>query len=67
MNNYNINIDGMSCQHCVMNVKNAIDSLEGIQSSEVAVGKAAVLYDESKTSQEAISNAVVTAGFKVLN
>ncbi|MEE8422998.1 MAG: heavy-metal-associated domain-containing protein [Thermodesulfobacteriota bacterium] len=30
-----LKIDGMSCQHCVMSVKKAIDWVEGVSSSDV--------------------------------
>jgi copper chaperone len=57
-------IDGMSCQHCVMRVKKAIDGLEGVSSSEVSVGSAKAVFDESKTNRDAIVNAVQNAGYK---
>jgi copper chaperone CopZ len=48
-----------------MSVQKALDSIEGITSTEVTVGNAKVAYDESKTSDETIISAVVTAGYKV--
>ncbi len=60
-----LKIDGMSCQHCVMSVKKAIDGLEGVSSSDVSVGAAKVVYDESKTNKGAIEKAVQSAGYKV--
>jgi copper chaperone CopZ len=58
-----IKIEGMSCQHCVMSVKNAIDGLDGINSSDVTVGLAKVIYDDSKTSNDTIIQAVKNAGY----
>ena len=58
-------IDGMSCQHCIMNVKKAVDAVEGINSSEVSVGSAKVLYDDIKTDEDAFIKAVQDAGYKV--
>ncbi len=60
-----IKIEGMSCQHCVMRVKKAIDGVEGVNSSDVSVGSATVSFDESKTSREAIVKAIEGAGYKV--
>ena len=60
----NINIEGMSCQHCVMAVKKAIGGLKGIDNAEVAIGSAAVKYDESKVKEEEIEAAIEKAGFK---
>ncbi len=50
-----IKIEGMSCQHCVMSVKKAVDGLEGVSSSDVSIGSARVVYDEPKTDREAYS------------
>jgi len=58
-------IDGMSCQHCVMSVKKAVDSVEGINSSEVSVGSAKISYDDIKTERDAFVKAVQDAGYKV--
>ncbi len=65
MSEITLKIDGMSCQHCVMSVKKAIDGVEGVSSSDVAVGSATVAYDKSKTSSETISSAVTNAGYKI--
>ena len=59
-----LKIDGMSCGHCVMSVKKAIEGVEGVSSSEVAVGTAKVVYDES-TDTDAIKDAVRNAGYKI--
>lgn len=61
----NIKIEGMSCQHCVAAVKKAIDGLDGISSSDVSIGSAKVIYDDSKADEESIVNAVTTAGYKI--
>ena len=60
-----LKIEGMSCGHCVMSVKKAIDGLEGVSTSDVEVGSAKVTYDESKTNSDAIAGAVTSAGYKV--
>ncbi len=62
----NLKIDGMSCQHCVMSVKKALDELDGVTSSEVEIGSARVSYEESKTDKDAIENAVKNAGYKII-
>jgi copper chaperone len=60
-----LKIEGMSCGHCVMSVKKAIDGVEGVSTSDVEVGSAKVTYDESKTDSDAIAGAVTSAGYKV--
>ena len=66
MTEIKMKIEGMSCQHCVMSVKKAVDGVQGVSSSDVSVGSATVLYDEVKTNKEVITGAVQTAGYKVI-
>jgi copper chaperone len=47
-----LQIDGMSCQHCVMRVKKAIEALSGVSEASVDVGVAKVTFDESKLQQK---------------
>ncbi len=61
-----LKIEGMSCQHCVMSVKKAIDSVEGVSSSDVTIGSARVIYDDDKASEELIKDAINKAGYKVI-
>ena len=65
MKEITINIEGMSCQHCVMRVKKAIEGLAGISGLSVEVGSAKVTFDEVKIQQADIENAVVKAGYKI--
>lgn len=61
-----LKIEGMSCQHCVMSVKKAIDGVNGVTGTDIVVGSAKVLYDESKTNKDAIVDAVQNAGYQVV-
>jgi copper chaperone len=58
-------IEGMTCMHCAMRVKKAIEALAGITSLTVEVGKAELRYDESLTSKTDIEAAVTKAGYKI--
>lgn len=60
-----LKIEGMSCQHCVMRVKKAIDGLGGISKAEVGIGNARIIYDDSKVKKEDIEAAVQKAGYSV--
>jgi copper chaperone CopZ len=66
MSDITLKIDGMSCQHCVMGVKEAIDKIEGVSSSNVSVGNARIVFDESKTTKVDFVKAVQDAGYKVV-
>ncbi|MGD0659351.1 MAG: heavy-metal-associated domain-containing protein [Syntrophorhabdales bacterium] len=59
----NLKIEGMSCQHCVMRVKKAIDALPGISGAEVGIGTAKINYDESKIQEKVLREAVEKAGY----
>lgn len=64
MNRTTLKIDGMSCGHCVMSVKKALESLDGVKIENVSVGSAAVEYDPAVASPEQIVEAVSDAGYK---
>jgi copper chaperone CopZ len=40
-----IQIDGMSCGHCVSRVQKALSRLEGVHVDQVEIGSARVTYD----------------------
>lgn len=61
-----LKVEGMSCQHCVMRVKKAIDSLNGIVSSDVQIGLVNVKFDDSKVDIETIEKAITGAGYRVV-
>ncbi|MDI6801796.1 MAG: cation transporter [Thermodesulfovibrionales bacterium] len=62
-----LKIEGMSCQHCVMRVKKAIDAVAGITRSDVAVSSATIQFDESKVRKEDIIAAIEKAGYKIVH
>lgn len=65
MQKTSLKIEGMSCQHCVMRVKKAVDELAGVSHAEVGVGTAEITYDESKIKQHDLEQAVEKAGYKI--
>ena len=60
-----LTIEGMSCQHCVMSVKKAVEKITGVTSAEISIGNAKVTFDGSKTNRNEIAKAVEDAGYKV--
>lgn len=60
-----LKIEGMSCQHCVMSVKKAVENITGVTSAEISIGNAKVTFDGSKTNRNEIAKAVEDAGYKV--
>jgi len=62
-----LKIDGMSCQHCVMSVKKALEAIDGVRSSVVVTGSATVDVDDPAGRKAALIRAVQDAGYKVVD
>lgn len=65
MEQMTLQIDGMSCGHCVSRVQKAIAKLEGVHVDQVEIGSARVSYEPAKVSLARIREAVEDAGFEV--
>jgi copper chaperone len=61
-----IKVEGMSCGHCQMRVKKAVEAVEGVKSADVSLqNKEVVLeYDEGKTNLEKARAAIKEAGYE---
>jgi len=66
MKTQNLTIGGMSCGHCVMAVRRALESIEGVTVDEVRIGHATVQFDESGVQGDVVAEAVRDAGYDVL-
>lgn len=58
-----LSIDGMSCEHCVKLVREALDDLDGVTVENVEIGTATVSYDRGAVSRDAFATALDDAGF----
>lgn len=58
-----LHIDGMSCNHCLNAVNQALGKVSGTRLTSVRIGRAELEYDETVTSPAAIANAVSAAGY----
>ena len=58
-------IEGMSCGHCVMAVNKELSKLE-LEDKQVEIGSAKVSFDDLKTSDQQIKEAIEEAGYKVI-
>lgn len=61
-----LKIGGMSCGHCVMSVRKALDGVDGVTVDEVKIGEATIRFDESAVQADAVAEAVRDAGYDVL-
>jgi copper chaperone len=60
-----INIEGMSCEHCVNAVTEAVSALPSVTGVDVEIGAASLTYDPAAVSYEAIKEAIEDQGFDV--
>jgi len=65
MENLELTIGGMSCQHCVRAVREALESVSGVTVTRVDVGRAELSYDAAQSTPAAIAAAVTDAGYEV--
>ncbi|MDP4160671.1 MAG: copper ion binding protein, partial [Bacillota bacterium] len=62
-----INVRGMTCEHCVRRVKRALEGLSGIENVVVSLDeeKATFIWDSSAIDRVAIHHAIEEAGYEV--
>ena len=68
MKEIELKILGMTCEHCVRIVKNALYSVEGVSEVEVSLHeKSARVKAEDHVSFESLRSAVESWGYKVVD
>ncbi len=61
-----MNIEGMTCNHCVMRVKKAIESVKGVSTADVALdSRKAVVTLTENVDDSILRNAVEKMGYAV--
>ena len=60
-----IQIEGMSCGHCVKAVREALAGIPGLRIEDVQVGSATLSYDPALVDEDRIRAAVAAAGYEV--
>ncbi|HJQ63003.1 MAG TPA: copper ion binding protein [Burkholderiales bacterium] len=60
-----LKISGMTCQHCVRAVTQALESQEGVSRAEVDLqaGRAEVEYDAGRVTPASLATAVMDEGY----
>ena len=61
-----IKVEGMSCMHCQMRVKKAVEAVEGVQRVDVNLQtkQVTVDYEGEKANIEKVKDAVREAGYE---
>lgn len=65
MSELTLQIDGMSCGHCLNAVNRALSGHPGVTVSSVQIGRAELSFDPARTTAEALAGAVRDAGYEV--
>ncbi|MCS0824845.1 copper chaperone CopZ [Cytobacillus firmus] len=67
MNNTTLNVQGMSCGHCVKAIEGSVGQLEGVNQVNVKLGEALVevSFNESQVSLEKIKDTIEDQGYDV--
>ena len=65
MERVTLNIDCMSCGHCVKSVDAALRALAGVTVEQVTIGQATVRYDPATATTERIAEAIADEGYAV--
>jgi copper chaperone len=61
-----VKVKGMTCQHCVMSVRKALNQLDGVENVNVDLQKGEVQFDNTKSlPTDRIEKAVKDAGYEV--
>ena len=62
-----LNVDGITCEHCVKTIKEAIVNVVGIFSVQVNIEKKQVIieFDEKQAKPEDLIDKITEAGFGV--
>lgn len=63
-----IKVEGMSCMHCQLRVKKAVEAVEGVQGADVNLQtkQVTVDYEEGKANLEKVRAAIREAGYEPL-
>ena len=61
-----LKVEGMSCEHCVKSVTNALKELKGVKKAKVSLknGRAEVTYNSDQIEVDALVEAVKEAGYE---
>ncbi|MGM0715049.1 copper chaperone CopZ [Brevibacillus parabrevis] len=68
MNTVTLNVQGMSCNHCVNSIEGALGKLEGVQSAKVSLAdnQVTVTFEESTVSLDKVKETIEDQGYDVV-
>jgi copper chaperone CopZ len=63
---FTLKVEGMTCQHCIANVKNALESVESIQKAEPDLATGLVRVKGTIIDRAALTDILTKAGYTVV-
>ncbi len=60
-----LNVEGLTCKHCVMHVTNALKGVAGVTKVQVDLASKKAVVEGSNLDDQAMKNAVADAGYEV--
>lgn len=60
-----LTVEGMSCGHCVMHVKSALEDVAGVTGAQVDLVKKSAMVEGENLNDLALKAAVAEAGYSV--
>jgi copper chaperone len=67
MTHTTLTIGGMTCNHCIMNIRRALAQLPGVDILDVTIGTATISFEEHVTPLASIISAIDAAGYTVIS
>jgi copper chaperone len=65
MESVHLNIEGMTCEHCVRAIDNRLRKTPGVEVERVVVGAVDLRYEPSRISLDEISELISDEGYTV--
>ena len=64
-----IKVEGMTCQHCVQTITDALNNITGLNAVNVDLIKkeVSVKFNENETKLKKISDKIIDVGFEIIN
>ena len=67
MKTWELTIEGMHCNHCVMAVRKELSKIQNLIVQEIQIGKARIEFDDMKVHTSEIAHAIEEAGYKLVS
>ncbi|MDD2378052.1 MAG: copper chaperone CopZ [Bacilli bacterium] len=63
-----LQVEGMSCDHCVKSIKKSVNELPGVAQVEVSLSDKTVMveYDNTKVKVEQIKSVIEEQGYEII-